>query len=232
MADSLIPRRGWRFKDLSGLRFGKLVALEALESRQGCWFWEFQCDCGKKTVKRGTQVASGKIHSCGCYRSQRLPGEPDFAPVKHGHTRRGAFPPEYQAWTAMNRRCRDPKAAFLKDYGARGIRVCDRWARDYEAFLADVGPRPSPLHSIERIDVNGNYEPGNVRWATPTEQARNKRNNRVLELRGERRTLIEWSERAGMRRETVARRLARGWSVEDALMIAVDKARPWARVSR
>lgn len=117
----------------------------------------------------------------------------------------------------MLTRCRNPRCEHWPNYGGRGIAVCDRWAESFEAFLADVGRRPTPQHTLDRKEVNGHYEPGNVRWATPKEQALNRRRGRILELNGERLHLSEWAERAGMTTSTLALRLDRGWTLADAI---------------
>lgn len=119
----------------------------------------------------------------------------------------------------MKSRCNNPNHVNYKDYGARGIRVCERWNASYEAFAADVGPRPSPLHSLDRYpDQNGNYEPGNVRWATSKEQNRNLRSNRMIAIGGETKSLAEWLEHFGRSRKTFYVRLAAGMSEEAALV--------------
>lgn len=125
--------------------------------------------------------------------------------------------PEYRAWQAMIRRCHDDHAKDFPRYGGRGIRVCDAWRVSFTAFLAEIGRKPSPSHSVDRIDGVRGYEPGNVRWATSKEQARNRRSNRNLTVGGVTKTLAEWAELAGIRRDTLARRIIRGWSVEDAV---------------
>lgn len=121
----------------------------------------------------------------------------------------------------MIARCERPEVQSYKFYGARGIKVCPRWRASYAHFLEDMGRRPSPKHSIDRIDPNGDYAPDNCRWATNSEQSRNKRNNRRLTIDGQSLTLIEWSERAGIRMGTLHRRLKLGWSERDAVMVPV-----------
>lgn len=127
---------------------------------------------------------------------------------------------EYRTWNAMLQRCQNPKNTAFNRYGGRGIIVCDRWQL-FENFYADMGPRPSPKHSIDRINNDGDYEPDNCRWATPHEQARNKRGNYLVEWRGEIKCLTEWSEVVGLTCDTIKRRLDSGWSVERVMTTKV-----------
>lgn len=126
--------------------------------------------------------------------------------------------PEHKIWLGMLSRCRNPNVKCYADYGGRGVVVCEAWA-DFSAFLADVGERPSPTHSLERIKTDGDYEPGNVRWATPLEQANNKRNTRYVEYRGRRMALNDAVRAAGsiIHREAAWIRIKTGWSVDRAL---------------
>jgi len=122
----------------------------------------------------------------------------------------------------MIKRCTNPNTKGYSNYGGRGIKVCERWLHSFENFLADMGPKPSPAHSIDRYpDNNGNYEPKNCRWATRTEQSFNKRTNRLIQHNGETLPLSVWAGRTGMKRETIADRLAHGWTISDALTIPV-----------
>lgn len=136
--------------------------------------------------------------------------------LRHGHTRGRRNTPEYSAWMGMRRRCSYARGPMFRHYGGRGIKVCAQW-ESFETFLADLGPRPSGEHSIDRIDNGGDYEPGNVRWATPSEQASNKRTNRMLQFEGRSQTASAWARELGMLYETLLRRLKRGWSVDRAL---------------
>jgi hypothetical protein len=133
--------------------------------------------------------------------------------------------PEYNSWRSIVQRCLNPKCKAYRDYGARGISMCLLWRLSFSAFLEDVGPRPGLGYSLDRIDNEGNYEPGNVRWATPTEQCRNRRGNRIIEYNGERLTLSEWANKFGIRQATLWGRLRDGWSVEAALRTPVRKWR-------
>lgn len=132
--------------------------------------WWVTCECGAVSrLVRAARLKSGASRGCGCERNEKA----SVLRTKHG----GRATPEYAAWSGMIHRCENPNFRQYADWGGRGIRVCARWRSSFADFLADVGPRPSPKHSIDRIDVNGNYEPGNVRWATAVEQNSNRRNS-------------------------------------------------------
>lgn len=178
-------------------------------------FYLARCDCGTEKELRVDILLKGRYKSCGCKKLE-LNRE---AVTVHGHARTGQHSPEYRIWAGMIRRCTDPKTMKFEHYGGRGIAVCDRWRHDFIAFLSDMGERPSPTHSIDRIDSNGNYEPGNCRWSTKTEQMRNTRSNHTITFRGETKCLAEWSETTGLTSKTIRGRLARGWTVEDALTL-------------
>lgn len=154
---------------LAGQRFGRLVALRDMgRAPDGHRQWLCRCDCGAETTVRVGHLRSVAVgtQSCGCLRRE--------ANVTHGLTHHGRKHPLYGTWARMWQRCRDPRVAEFEHYGGRGISVCERW-RDFAAFLADVGEKPSPKHSLDRINNDLGYSPTNVRWATQTEQVRNAR---------------------------------------------------------
>ncbi len=125
--------------------------------------------------------------------------------------------PEYEVWKKMRQRCCNPRHTSYRNYGGRGIEVCSRWDA-FRAFLDDMGHRPSPKHSLDRIDNGGNYEPENCRWATPQQQQRNRRNNHLLTHNGQTMSIAEWSDQTGIHRRTLLNRISRnGWTVERAL---------------
>jgi len=196
--------------DISGQRFGRLVVVRYSHSQRGA-MWECVCDCGNFTTVRGGNLRSGNTTSCGCVQRSSIG---DLRRT-HGQSRS----PEFRIYMAMIQRCENPNSPAFADYGGRGIRVAREWRLSFESFLADVGPRPSNAHSLDRIDVNGNYEPGNVRWATRKEQARNMRSNRLLTHNGQTMTLAEWGEKTGLGRYVIEQRLRSGWSVEKALTV-------------
>lgn len=204
-----------RIKATIGDRFGRLVVLaEAGHSDDGLRRLVLcQCDCGKTTItvaSRLTQRSKGGTKSCGCLHSDTLVARQTKHSLAGSHI--------YLIWNGMHSRCYNPNHPSYHRYGGRGIRVCERW-HDFQNFYADMGDKPSPSHSLDRYpNQDGNYEPGNVRWATRTEQARNKGNNYLVEFHGESKTLAEWEEVTGIPQNTLWQRLERsGWSVERTL---------------
>ncbi len=154
--------------DLTGMRFERLAVTGLAPKRGKKRIWECVCDCGATSYAQTSDLTAGKHRSCGCLQIERV--------VKHGFTRGPAHTsPTYRSWQSMKERCLNPKTVGYHHYGGRGISVCGRWASSFEAFLADVGERPSLEYSLDRIDNSGNYEPGNCRWATRKEQSANKR---------------------------------------------------------
>lgn len=197
-----------KFADLSKKRFGKLIVLERDNSKDGSIYWLCVCDCGSLKSIRGDHLKTGKIVSCGCYGKTHI----CVTSFKHGKTKTST----YRCWTAMRARCEKTYDPRWSRYGGRGIKVCDRW-QDFSNFLEDMGERPSCEYSIERIDNDGHYEPGNCRWATKTEQARNRSTSRLETLNGETKTVAEWAEFYGMDHGLIRGRMWRGWSLEEAL---------------
>lgn len=168
------------FKDLTGQRFGRLVAIRRIEPAQGATrrrtMWLCQCDCGQQCEKCGWQLGR-RIRSCGCLQQEsRI-----TANATHGHSsrRRGnKQTTTYTIWLNMLKRCANPRDTHYDRYGGRGITVCDRWRQSFEAFIADMGERPDGL-TLERKENDGDYEPGNCRWATRAEQSRNSSSTKL-----------------------------------------------------
>ena len=177
--------------------------------------WVCVCSCGNVVEVHSRALTLGRTKSCGCYRREQL-AVIGRGHRRHGHTPSGMESPEYRAWRSMKARCYRKKNVSYKRYGGRGIRVCERWLK-FENFLADVGLRPSPAHSLERKENNGNYEPGNVVWATQLEQHRNKSSAPLLTLNGETLMMSEWARRLGVHPSQISARLAKGWPLVRAL---------------
>jgi hypothetical protein len=188
--------------------FGRLTVLNpglCARDRSLC-----RCVCGRELYVINYNLKGGNTKSCGCL-SKELVVKRNLS---HGRSKTST----YRVWAHMLARCRNEKSKDYPDYGGRGITVDHRWD-DFSAFLADMGERPSAGHSIDRIRNAGNYEPGNCRWATPKEQARNTRSCQPIELNGISRTVAEWAEIMGYKRPAVIHtRIYRGWSIQDAIL--------------
>lgn len=200
--------------DLTGITFGRLtvVAFHDIHGKHPNARWLCRCECGAERIVFGSNLRKGTTRSCGCFLR-------DIS-TTHGHTKHvggKSMSPEYRSWHHMVSRCTNPKNKDFSHYGGRGVTVCDAWRSSFAVFFAHIGARPSLRHSIDRIDNEKGYEPGNVQWATQRQQCRNQRKTRFVEWRGERLPLIEACERAGLSRGTVRDRLAKGWTVEASL---------------
>lgn len=198
-----------------GQRFGLWVVKEQLTYAQK---WLCQCDCGAKSNIRVYDLIKGKTTMCkSCSaRATKSPGEPISGTT------------EYNTWVHINQRCHNPNNKDYPNYGGRGIQVYPLWRESYEAFLMHVGKKPEPGHSIERLDVNKGYEPGNVCWATREEQARNKRSSVRVTIGSETKTVVEWAEENGgiVPAKTIYKRISRGWNSEAAVLTPIGGKRP------
>lgn len=196
-----------RAKDITGLRSGKLVALGPIGQNRYGLLWQCQCDCGNESIVRAARLIRGEIRSCGCVLGKQ---------GTHLMTNTKVF----SVWNGMRDRCSNVKNESYPHYGERGITVCAEWTNSFEAFYEHVSKLPhcgEEGYSIDRINNDGNYEPGNVQWATLVEQRRNQRNNRFITIDGVTRTAVEWAEIVGIASCTIRKRLNSGWSEYDAV---------------
>ena len=202
--------------DLTGQIFGRLTVVSRAEnSKRGKARWDCRCECGGVTTTTGEYLRSGHTKSCGCFNLEAIANRSKI----HGMSRTA----EYRTWTHLKGRAINPNDAAAKHYRDRGIEVCPQWRNSFDAFYRDMGPRPSLEHSIDRIDNSKGYFKENCRWATPKEQARNKRNNYLIEFNGQTRCIAEWSELLGIPYNRLHWRIASGWSVQRALTTSTQR---------
>ncbi len=185
--------------ELLGKVFGKLTVIsENGKDLQGAYLWRCQCECGKETVVRSWSLRAGDTKSCGCLAAtingNRL--------RTHGMVKTKL----YERWAAMKNRCLTKSCSGYENYGGRGIKVCTRWYI-FESFLSDMGPSFRPELQLERKDNNGNYEPSNCIWVNRYVQSRNRRTNHILKIKGVSKTVTEWSEKSGVKLQTILRRI-------------------------
>lgn len=203
---------------LIGKRFARLTVLRRFGiTKYSCSIMECRCDCGNVVNRKASSLIMGKTNSCGCLWLENL----RIVLVKHGakHT------PEYNIWRAMKQRCLNPNNKAFKNYGGRGITICENWKNSFSLFIKDIGLRPSAKHSIERINNDGNYELSNCKWATREEQDCNKRTNRIVTFLGKSQPLSAWCRELGVKRELVQYRIDKlGWTTEMAFTQAVSRA--------
>lgn len=207
-------------KDFVPGEFGRLVPIgPAFKIKDTLW-QVFECKCGAVIAARSKDVRRLFKRSCGCYYSDTRQG------ILKTHGKTGTA--EHRIWKGMVSRCHNKNVHNYKDYGGRGIYVCDRWritGGGFMAFLTDMGERPSDEHSIDRIDNNGPYSPDNCRWADKETQVNNKQDSRKIEHNGQVKTLAQWAKVIGLTRKSIALRLDRGWSISDALTIPKQRSR-------
>lgn len=186
---------GRPFIELTGKRFGRWAVLaqrkrlaQSTNSR-----WLCKCDCGTRKIVYGPQLTGGGSKSCGCFRAE----EAAKRALIHGHTTGNNYSKEWSSWHSMRQRCLNPRHPSYRYYGGRGITICARWS-NFEKFLADIGNRPSPSHSLDRINNNGNYTPKNCKWSDKKEQGRNRRTCVYLTHKGKTKTIAEWAAILGI----------------------------------
>lgn len=199
-------------KDITGERYGRLIAVSSFSKKQAKGtrlFWNCKCDCGKETTVCGTSLRNGATKSCGCWNDESA----TMSNRKHGMSNTK----EYESWANMIQRCTNKNNKSYKNYGGKGITVCERWMKA-ENFLSDMGPKPSPAHTIERVSNRGNYEPGNCVWETRKVQCNNKSNNTIVSFNGENLPIMMMGEKYGIYGPTFASRINKaGWSIQKAI---------------
>ena len=188
--------------NLIGKTFGRLTVVANGEGA----IWHCKCSCGGEKATTAKALSSGHTASCGCLGAERLRERNTTHGLSRDHGN------EYRSWKDMRSRCNTPTDTDYKDYGGRGIKVCARWD-DFAAFFSDMGERPAS-HTIDRINVHGDYEPSNCRWATAKTQNNNKRSNHLIEWRGARKTLSQWCSLIGIDPSKVRYRLKQGWPLD------------------
>jgi len=201
-----------RLRDLVGQRFGRLLVI-GRAANKGCHVgWLCQCDCGEMREVVSSNLSRRHSMSCGCLCSEMR----GTFNLTHGATRNRRVTPEFKSWSSAKRRCGNPKDAAYGAYGGRGVTFCAHWRHDFSAFLKDMGPRPAGT-TLDRKDNDGNYEPGNCRWATRRMQANNRRSSRRLTSGEQTLTVAQWSRVTRIPQGTIRSRLRMGWTVERAL---------------
>ena len=193
-----------RTKDLTGMRFGRLSVVSMFATRPVRW--NCVCECGIERVIHASNLLNGRSTSC-----------PTCAHKIHGHSSYSKASPEYRCYYNMLTRCYDSTNHHFDNYGGRGIVVCEHWRESFLYFLADMGPRPTPKHSLDRIDNNGNYSPANCRWATTEQQQSNRTDNHYLTHDGVKLTVSAWARKIGIRPISLLMRIRRGETTERAL---------------
>lgn len=210
MARGKSNNRGIGFKDETGNIYGKLTVLEYIKTDKPGAYWKCQCECGNVTVIRGGAMRDKKVGQRSCRKCSN---------IRHGLSRTR----EHSVWRRINQRCHNPNSKDYRYYGGKGIHMCERW-RTFENFLADMGPKPFPKATVERIDGNIGYGPDNCRWASQAEQTLNKSNSVMLTHNGRTQNFMLWCRELGIHPATLENRLHRsGWSVEKALSTPVKK---------
>lgn len=193
-----------------GVRYGswEVLAFSHRQEKHGVYYFLCRCDCGFQCPVSLQSLRSGRSTRCRCCADKKT--------IKHGHCCFDASTPEYKAWQAMHKRCRNPRYEGWDRYGGRGITVCERWNR-FENFFADMGPRPGPEYSLDRKDNDGPYAPDNVRWAPVQVQQNNRSTSKSFSFAGKTQPLSYWARELGIRTRTLQERLRRGWSIERTL---------------
>jgi hypothetical protein len=199
--------------EMTGKTFGRLKVINRAPNK-GKYkrvAWYCKCNCGNLTTVIGAYLRNGNTTSCGCFKNSS-----ESKHKTHGLSKKIS---EYAAWENMKRRCYYTKSNRYEYYGGRGITVCNRWINSFENFYSDMGAKPSKFHTLERIDVNKNYDPENCKWIHRNEQARNKTNTKYLTIDSVTKRIAEWALIYGVKSSIVFRRISRGWPKDKTLFI-------------
>jgi len=205
--------------NIQGQRFSRWTVLdkESITIRNHTKVW-CRCDCGTEKLIDDQSLKTGRSTSCGCYHKSMT-----NAMQTHGDSSKNIKATEYNSWAGMKQRCYNKNNIRYPEWGGKGVTVCDRWLNSYEAFLEDVGRKPAPHYTLDRYpNKTGNYEPNNVRWATPKQQSNNTARNRNIEHDGEVRTLAQWADKYKIQPATLSSRLRHNWDLKEALNTPVS----------
>ncbi len=202
-----------KLKDETGKLYGRLVVLRRNGSNKyRLAMWLCECSCGNVVTIRGNDLRTGHTTSCGCYSIDRT-----IAFNKKNNTTHGSTGSKtYVAWRSMKARCLNKNSESYGRYGGRGIVICDKWVDSFESFLVDMGEAPASM-TLDRIDNNGDYTPGNCKWSTCEEQANNRSSNVILTVDGCSMSISMWARKVGLKRSTLEARIKNGWRHEKAV---------------
>ena len=203
--------------DITGMKSGRLTVIKRTADHVSpCSHketrWDCICECGATTNIVSSRIITGRTKSCGCFQIDRV----RESNTKHGHKSGGVETSEYRAWVSMKDRCSNPNNPAFKNYGERGIVVCESWVNSFNNFISDMGHKPYGM-TLERINNNDGYSHGNCKWATYYEQGKNKRNNVFITFDGVTLTISEWARKTGISKSAIRHRINRGWSKNRAL---------------
>ncbi len=199
------------FIDLTGRRFGRLIVVKyvGMDAKERS-FWQCLCDCGKIKEINGASLRRKATQSCGCIRNEKIRERS----MTHGESKT----PEHGIWCGIKSRTGNPNSPAFPNYGGRGIKMCDRWIHSFENFLADMGKKPTPKHTIERKNNEGNYDPDNCTWATRMDQSNNKRSNKFVTYNGKTLTISQLARESGITPHQLNYRITKmKWPIEEAV---------------